>query len=84
MSILGKLFGFLGGGDNKMAVIDRTLIGEALVGDGNEVAHIKYACHEIKRFKQCLSKRSFACRFHIWEIPTDPFWHQHEVNNELQ
>jgi len=40
MSILGKLFGFLGGGDNKMAVIDKVLIGEALVGDGNEVAHI--------------------------------------------
>ena len=40
MSILAKLFGFLGGGDKKMAVIDRTLIGEALVGDGNEVAHI--------------------------------------------
>ncbi len=40
MSIFGKLFGFLAGGDNKMAVIDRVLIGEALVGDGNEVAHI--------------------------------------------
>jgi 5,6,7,8-tetrahydromethanopterin hydro-lyase len=40
MSILGKLFGFLGGGDNKMAVIDKVLLGEALVGDGNEVAHI--------------------------------------------
>ena len=40
MSILGKLFGFLAGGDNKMAVIDRVLLGEALVGDGNEVAHI--------------------------------------------
>ena len=31
---------FLTGGDVKMAVIDRVLIGEALVGDGNEVAHI--------------------------------------------
>ena len=40
MSIFGKLFGFLTGGENKMAVIDRVLIGEALVGDGNEVAHI--------------------------------------------
>ncbi len=40
MSLLSKLFGFLTGGDNKMAVIDRTLLGEALVGDGNEVAHI--------------------------------------------
>lgn len=40
MSIFGKLFGFLAGGDNKMAVIDRVLLGEALVGDGNEVAHI--------------------------------------------
>ncbi len=40
MSILGKLFGFLAEGDKKMAVIDRVLIGEALVGDGNEVAHI--------------------------------------------
>ena len=38
MSILGKLFGFLGG-DN-MAVIDRVLVGESLVGDGNEVAHV--------------------------------------------
>lgn len=40
MSILSKIFGFLTGGDNKMAVIDRVLIGESLVGDGNEVAHI--------------------------------------------
>ena len=40
MSILGKICGFLTGGDKKMAVIDRVLIGEALVGDGNEVAHI--------------------------------------------
>ncbi len=40
MSLLSKIFGFLTGGDTKMAVIDRTLIGEALVGDGNEVAHI--------------------------------------------
>ena len=40
MSIFTKLFGFLFGGDQKMAVIDRVLIGEALVGDGNEVAHI--------------------------------------------
>ena len=40
MSILSKLCGFLTGGDTKMAVIDRVLIGEALVGDGNEVAHI--------------------------------------------
>ncbi len=40
MSILDKLFGFLGGGDSKMAVINKTLLGEALVGDGNEVAHI--------------------------------------------
>ena len=40
MSIFGKLFGFLAGGDNKMAVIDRVLLGEALVGDGNEVAHV--------------------------------------------
>ena len=40
MSILGKLFGFLAGGDNKMAVVDKVLLGEALVGDGNEVAHI--------------------------------------------
>ena len=40
MSILSKLFGFLTGGDNKMAVIDRVLVGESLVGDGNEVAHI--------------------------------------------
>ncbi len=40
MSLFGKLFGFLAGGDKKMAVIDRVLLGEALVGDGNEVAHI--------------------------------------------
>ena len=40
MSILTKLYSFLTGGDEKMAVIDRVLIGEALVGDGNEVAHI--------------------------------------------
>ena len=40
MSIFGKIFGFLTGGDNKMAVIDRVLVGEALVGDGNEVAHV--------------------------------------------
>lgn len=40
MSILGKLFGFLAGGEKKMAVIDKVLFGEALVGDGNEVAHI--------------------------------------------
>ncbi len=40
MSIFGKLFGFLAGGDNKMAVIDKVLIGEALVGEGNEVAHV--------------------------------------------
>ncbi len=40
MSILTKLFDFLVGGNTKMAVIDRVLIGEALVGDGNEVAHI--------------------------------------------
>ncbi len=40
MSIFGKLFGFLTGGENKMAVIDRVLLGEALVGDGNEVAHV--------------------------------------------
>ena len=40
MSILSKIFGFLTGGDNKMAVIDRVLVGESLVGDGNEVAHI--------------------------------------------
>ena len=40
MSILTKLCSFLNGGDEKMAVIDRVLIGEALVGDGNEVAHI--------------------------------------------
>ena len=38
MSILGKLFGFLGG--DKMAVINKVLVGESLVGDGNEVAHI--------------------------------------------
>ena len=38
MSILGKLFGFLGG--DKMAVIDRVVVGESLVGDGNEVAHV--------------------------------------------
>ncbi len=40
MSILEKLCSFLCGGDKKMAVIDRVLLGEALVGDGNEVAHI--------------------------------------------
>ncbi len=40
MSIFAKLFGFLAGGDNKMAVIDRVLLGEALVGEGNEVAHV--------------------------------------------
>ena len=40
MSIFSKIFGFLTGGDNKMAVIDRVLVGESLVGDGNEVAHI--------------------------------------------
>lgn len=39
MSILNKLFGFLTG-EKQMAVIDRVLVGEALVGDGNEVAHI--------------------------------------------
>jgi 5,6,7,8-tetrahydromethanopterin hydro-lyase len=40
MSIIDKICGFLCGGDKKMAVIDRVLLGEALVGDGNEVAHI--------------------------------------------
>ena len=40
MSILNKLFGFLTGGGDKMAVIDKVLLGEALCGDGNEVAHI--------------------------------------------
>ena len=40
MSIFAKLFGFLAGGDNKMAVIDRVLLGDALVGEGNEVAHV--------------------------------------------
>lgn len=40
MSIFSKLFGFLKSGEKTMAVVDRTLIGEALVGDGNEVAHI--------------------------------------------
>ncbi len=40
MSILTKICSFLFGGDEKMAVIDRVLIGESLVGDGNEVAHI--------------------------------------------
>jgi len=40
MSIFGKLFGCLTGGGNKMAVIDRVLVGESLVGYGNEVAHI--------------------------------------------
>ena len=40
MTIFEKLCSFLCGGDKKMAVIDRVLIGEALVGDGNEVAHI--------------------------------------------
>jgi 5,6,7,8-tetrahydromethanopterin hydro-lyase len=40
MSILDKLLGILTGGGNKMAVIDRVLVGESLVGDGNEVAHI--------------------------------------------
>src|SRR4030066_1698487 len=40
MSIFEKLCSFLCGGDKKMAVIDRVLVGEALGGDGNEVAHI--------------------------------------------
>ena len=40
MSIICKLLGFLTGGGKKMAVIDRVLVGESLVGDGNEVAHI--------------------------------------------
>lgn len=39
MSIFSKIFGFLKG-EQQMAVIDRVLIGEALVGDGNEVAHV--------------------------------------------
>ena len=39
MSIFRKLFSFLAGGDTEMA-IDKVLVGEALVGDGNEVAHI--------------------------------------------
>jgi len=40
MSIICKIMGFLTGGGKKMAVIDRVLVGESLVGDGNEVAHI--------------------------------------------
>ena len=40
MSIISKLFDFLAGGNGKMGVIDKVLVGEALVGDGNEVAHI--------------------------------------------
>lgn len=40
MSMFAKLLSFLFGGEKKMAVIDKVLIGEALVGDGNEVAHI--------------------------------------------
>ena len=40
MSICKKIFGFLETGETKMAVIDKVLTGEALVGDGNEVAHI--------------------------------------------
>ena len=40
MSIFKKLCCLLTGGDKKMAVIDRVLVGEALVGDGNEIAHI--------------------------------------------
>ncbi len=40
MSIFKNFIDFLTGGDSKMAVIDRVLIGESLVGDGNEVAHI--------------------------------------------
>lgn len=40
MSICKKIFGFLEKGEKKMAVIDKVLTGEALVGDGNEVAHI--------------------------------------------
>ena len=40
--ILDKLTGIFKAeeGGNDMAVIDRVLVGEALVGDGNEVSHI--------------------------------------------
>jgi len=40
MSIVDRLLNILTGGGKKMAVIDRVLVGESLVGDGNEVAHI--------------------------------------------
>lgn len=40
MSIFKNIFDFLFGGNSNMAVIDRVLVGEALVGDGNEIAHI--------------------------------------------
>ena len=46
MSIFKALFGnepeqsSLSEGDRSMAVVDRVLVGESLVGDGNEVAHI--------------------------------------------
>jgi len=43
MSVLTKIFGLSNnpnGRKQEMAVIDRVLMGEALVGDGNEVAHI--------------------------------------------
>ena len=39
-NLLKKIKNFLTGGGEEMAVIDRVLVGESLVGDGNEVAHI--------------------------------------------
>ncbi len=39
MSLFKNVLDFFGG-KPKMAVIDKVMIGEALVGDGNEVAHI--------------------------------------------
>ena len=39
-NLLKKIKNFLTGGGDEMAVIDRVLVGESLVGDGNEVAHI--------------------------------------------
>lgn len=40
MSILDKIFSFFSSEEQNMATINKLLVGESLVGDGNEIAHI--------------------------------------------
>ena len=40
MSIIGNILSFFSSDNLDMALINRVLVGESLVGDGNEVAHI--------------------------------------------